>query len=112
MICRRCGAATQVTDSRPAVMIGAAEATRRRRKCTRQGCPWRGTTYEVLADDSGRSLRGCVVVTGDVAAALDVIVAAHQRGGRPARSLSAIQPELSTEEPTEQQEQHERDPDH
>lgn len=90
MICRRCGAATQVTDSRPATLIGAAVATRRRRKCTRPGCTWRGTTYEVFADDSGRSMRGLTVVTGDVAAALDVIVAAHQRGGREPAALSPI----------------------
>jgi len=68
-----------VTETRASVVVGAAEATRRRRHCDRPECGWRGTTYELLAHDDTRAMRGISVVTADVAAALEVLAGALRR---------------------------------
>jgi len=79
MNCNRCGAETAVLETRRSVVVGAVDAIRRRRRCTRPGCDWKGTTYEVLAESRGEARRGIAVITGDVAAAITVLVDASNR---------------------------------
>ena len=89
LTCRRCGAPTSVTETRSAPMVGSSEAIRRRRRCI---CGWSGTTYEVFVADAARPARGMVMVTADVAAALDVIAQAVRRADRSATTSTPTTP--------------------
>ena len=51
-----------MVETRMAVVNGATEAVRRRRKCV---CGWKGTTYEMLLEDD-RLRQGAFLITGRV----------------------------------------------
>jgi len=81
-----------VVETRMAVVNGATEAVRRRRRCA---CGWKGTTYEMFLEDDARE--GAFLVTARVQKALVALAGAvradatrvRQRHGAPASTQAA-----------------------